>query len=470
MSAFEIFSGLGLLISLIILNGLFVAAEYALVSIRKSRVEEMVQSKQPQSGMISKLKSNIDRSIAGSQLGITLASLLIGWIGGDSILHLVKLALSFIPGLENFNPPASIAVVLSFLLLSLTHVIVGEQIPKQIALRLPEKVLVLLALPFRAFCFIATPFVLVMSFIANGALKLLGIHKVEAQEHKLPSPDEFQILFEDAEKAGTLGKQETDILKRALELKAVIVRDVMVPRTRIDFMADDLTLQAVLGIVSKTKHSKLPVYRGNRDTIVGILHTRDLFDLFHSTIKAGQTIAGNAAASFHLSGVVRKPFFAPDTMLASSLLEEMRERRMQMAIVVDEFGSTVGLVTMEDLLEQLVGEIQDEYDTPQIGIESAGDKTWRVLGEVTVADFNRELSVTLSCTMHCNTVAGAVIEALDHQPAVGDTVIFANLEFKVLEMRGQAIATLEVREVPPPAPQAGESPSTQEKQDGEPKS
>jgi len=456
MTITSVVAGLLLLAALIVINGLFVAAEYALVSLRKSRIEEMVKSGRPGAETLLKLKSNLDRSIAGSQLGITFASLAVGWLGGDAIAGLFKLLLGSVPSFGFISPTAA-TVIISFMLLSLTQVIVGEQIPKQIALRLPEQTIVRLSKPFRLFCWLMSPLIWLMNLTARGALKVLGIAQIQAEEHPLPSAGEFQILIEESERAGNLGQQESDLLLRALDLKALTVRDVMVPRRLMDTIPDSLSLPDVLTVVCKTKHTKLPVYRAG-EGIIGILYTRDLFDIW---LKA-QPVAPNTVpttAPFKLSASVRKAHFAPESMLAATLLQELKTKRLQMAIVVDEFGTAVGMITLEDLVEQLVGDIWDEYDTPNAGIEKVDENAWRVQGEVTLFEFNKALGAEVSCSVHCTTVAGAVIDALDHHPSVGESITIGGFVFTVQEMRGAAIYRLEVKresQEPLTAPVSGE--------------
>jgi CBS domain containing-hemolysin-like protein len=446
----SVLTGLLLLAGLIVMNGLFVAAEYALVSLRKSRVEEMVKSGRPGAQTVLQLKDNLDRSIAGSQLGITFASLAVGWLGGEALEGLVKLLLGFVPNF-GFLTPSAATFVVSFVLLSMTQVIVGEQIPKQIALRLPEQTIVRLSKPFRAFLWLMSPLVWLMDLTAKTALRLLGIASVQAEEHPLPSAGEFQILIEESGKAGNLGQQESDLLLRALDLKQLTVRDVMVPRRRMDSIPDSLSLPEVLAVVCKTKHSKLPVYRAG-EGIIGILYTRDLFDIWSKAQPPGTGVAPNTVsqppAPFKLSACVRKAHFAPESMLAATLLQELKTKRLQMAIVVDEFGTAVGLITLEDLVEQLVGDIWDEFDTPNAGIESTGENTWRVQGEVTLFEFNKALAAEVGCSVHCTTVAGAVIDALDHHPSIGEKVTIAGFTFTVQEMRGAAIYRLDVKREP----------------------
>lgn len=435
----SVLTGLLLLAGLIVVTGLFVAAEYALVSIRKSRVDEMVQNRVPGATTVHALKQRIDKSIAGSQLGITLASMTLGWVGGQVMPEVAKWFLGYIPSFGGVSP-ASIAFAVSFMVLSMVHVIVGEQIPKQIALRIPEKTIIRLSYPLRLFCFFAAPFVWVMHTLSLLGLKVLGISKQE-QQHVLPSADEFQILFDESEKAGTLGKQESHLLRKALDLKAVTAREVMIPRTRMDAISENMSLNEVLAVITKTKHSKLPVYRG-RDHVVGILNTRDLFDLWSSSVKSPPAVP----AAFKVNTFLRRAYFVPETMLASSLLEEMRVRQIQMAIVMDEFGATVGLITLEDLLEELVGEIWDEYDKPNYAIEKIDETTWRVQGEVTLFEFNRAFGTALDC-LHCTTIAGMVVEMLGRQPRVDDTADAGPFHFTVLELNGHAISSLAVQRV-----------------------
>ncbi|HNB22658.1 MAG TPA: hemolysin family protein [Candidatus Melainabacteria bacterium] len=459
MSFGPILLGLALLFAFLILNGLFVAFEFAIIALRKSRLEELVKNGKSGAERVQKLHQQLDRTIAGAQLGITLASLALGWLGDHSILPLIQSAMSSIPGVAEMHLPAGLGVAISFVILSLLHVVVGEQVPKTLGLRAPEKMSFLLSGPFRIFCFITAPLVWMMNAFTWLLLKPFGMTKAKHEESQLPSPAEFQILFEESVKAGTLGRQESDFLKRALELKAVTLKEVMVPRTRMDCLEDGMSLVDMMAVASRTKHSKLPVYRNTRDNVIGILNTRDLHDIFYAHLKA-RPQSGSAQVTpkpFRLSDYVRKAYFVPDTMLASTLLEQMKERKLQMAVVIDEFGATVGIVTLEDLLEQLVGEIWDEYDSPGAGIEQVSENAWHVPGDLTIFEFNKFFGSDLSCETHCVTVAGLVIEALDRQPDGGESVQVSGYTFTILEIKNRAVFRLAVQrpEGAPPLASAG---------------
>lgn len=447
MSFGPLLLGLALLFVFLLLNGLFVAFEFAIIALRKSRIEELVQKGQSGAKRVQDMHKQMDRTIAGAQLGITLASLALGWLGDHSILPLIQSAMTSIPGVAEMQLPAGLGVAISFIILSMLHVVVGEQVPKTMGLRAPERMSFLLAGPFRVFCFITSPLVWLMNAFTWILLKPFGMTPSKHDESQLPSPAEFQILFEESVKAGTLGKQESDFLKRALELKAVTLKEVMVPRTRMDCLEDGMNLVDMMAVASRTKHSKLPVYRVSRDNVIGILNTRDLHDLFYAHLRARTPGASPAIQpkAFRLSDYVRKAYFVPDTMLASTLLEQMKERKLQMAVVIDEFGATVGIVTLEDLLEQLVGEIWDEYDSPGAGIEQTGEQTWHVPGDLTIFEFNKFFGATLSCETHCVTVAGLVIEALDRQPDGGEVVELQGYKFTILEIKNRAVFRLAVQ-------------------------
>jgi len=452
MSLASLLFWLALMLVLVVLNALFVAAEYALVKLRRTRVQELVDKGHRAARTVKYLQDNIGTTIAGTQLGITLMSLALGWVGENSIHELVKLVFGMIPGMSGFEPPAGLAFGLSFVLLSMLHVILGEQVPKSWSIRIPEKTALFLAPAVRVWATVTFPLIWVMNALAGVVLRLLGLKKAEEQEVHVHSADELEILIEASGKAGTLGKQESDLLKRALELKEVTAKEIMLPRARMDKISDSLTLQEVLAVVARTKHSKLPVYRATEENIIGILNTRDLFDWWHAAQKTAAPSGTPLGKDFRLSSFVRQAHFVPESLPAGALLELMRAKKIQMVIVVDEFGGNAGLITLEDLVEQLVGEIWDEYDTPTPGIQKLAEARWHLSGELTLLEVNKALGTDVTCSS-CITIAGAVIESLKRVPQVGDSVEIGGGKFTVLEMNRNAIAKLEAVLLPPPPPE-----------------
>lgn len=448
MSTGSIFMWLGIVALFVIANGLFVAAEFAVIRLRKSRVQEMVKSGTYGASMLAALQKDIDNSIAGAQLGITLASLVVGWMGERAVTAALELALNAIPGFEHVHMPHWIGLVLSFTILSGIHIIIGEQVPKFIGIRFPETTLLRLGLPFRLFCRLTNPFLKLMNFLSNLTIRSMGFEN-QKEEQRHPSAREFQIMVEESAKAGTLGKQESDLLVSALELRALTVRDVMRPKSQVQYLRSDFTLAQVMKIVVETKHGKLPVFDPLDNKVIGVLGTKDLFDVWFNRFAAS---SGGAKAvptamqeSFNLPQLLRQAHFVPDTMRASLLLEDMRAKRLSMVMVADEFGNTVGIVCLEDLLEQLVGDIWDEYDKLQRDIVNTGENTWKVAGGVTLFEFSKVSTRRLEFDGYNITLAGVFVEVFGRTPKIGDSISLSGCTLKVLDKEGQSITSLEVR-------------------------
>ncbi len=359
MSAGSIVLWLIFMVVILLLNAFFVATEFALVASRASRIKEMVASGHASAALVQQLQRNMGRSVSGTQLGITLCSLGLGWVADQSISQLVALALGLIPGMDGVAVPTSgVGLVLSFMLLSSMHVVLGEQVPKCLSIAIPEKVAVTVAPLFRIYCFVAWPFIWLMDKLAGGILRMIGLKKPGHDSHtSAPSLAEIKILVGESEEAGQLGKRETDLLTRVLELRDLSIDDVLNPIGKVDAVAVDMGLVALLKVVSKTKHSRLPVYKGTPDTIVGVLYARDLFDWWSETLNDCHRMTKH----FKAKDYMRPAFVIQRNHKASTLLDEMRKKKLQIAIVKDG-DQTIGIVTMEDLLEELVGEIYDEHD------------------------------------------------------------------------------------------------------------
>lgn len=359
MSAGAIVLWLIAMVLILLLNAFFVATEFALVASRRSRIQELVESGDSLAVIVQKLQSDIGRSVSGTQLGITLCSLGLGWVADHSINQAVGMMLGMIPGLDGIVIPSGVGVVISFLLLSSMHVVIGEQVPKFISLSIPESVARRLSPFFRLYCFLAWPFIWLMDKLAAGILRLMGLRKPSSGDdaHMAHTAAELQILIDASMKGGELGERETDLLTRVLDLRDLDMAGVLMPIDKVDAVSSELRLAALLDVVSKTKHSRLPVYNGNVDNIVGVLYTRDLFDWWKSTLDD----PAKMKRDFKSQKFIRPAFVVERTHKASALLDDMRKRKVQIAVVKDG-AKTVGIVTMEDLIEELVGEIYDEHD------------------------------------------------------------------------------------------------------------
>jgi len=461
---------IGLLFVFIALNGLFVAAEYSLIRMRRSRVAEMVKQKIYGAKTIQSLQQTMDRSVAGAQLGITICGLAVGGVGQEPIRNvlqaLVNLVGDYWPWFGSWHVPVIVGIVVSFFLLTMVHVIIGEQVPKLLALRNAEKLALTLALPFFIFCRTAAPILTVINGVTSMLLRLVGIPK-KGNGQDSPSVDELQILIEESRKAGKLAADETNLLSRVLELRGLRVRDVMMPLSLVDGIAEDMTLVDALEVIQHTRHSRLPVFRGGSQTVVGILNSRELLDLFKKRLrtdlklphKSNNPIVTGLEPIGKLSAFIRKPYFVSEDMAASDLLAEFGKRRLQLAIVTDSVNKAevVGLITQEDLLEQLVGEIVDEWDKPIDGVEKlVGDNCYRIDGELTLYELHKIVDVRLTSDADNYTVGAVVRENLLKQnaagvePKVGDSVDLIEFRFTVSAIKDGVIASLDISPVPPP--------------------
>ena len=465
---------LGLLVLFVVLNGLFVAAEYALIRLRKTRIEEMVQQNVRGARTIQQLSNKLDNSVAGAQLGITITGLVVGGIGVEPIRSALEggiaLLAEFLPFIAPFKIPAILAMAISFAMLTFLHVIIGEQMPKLIGLRSPEKVALTLSLPFQLFCRVTTPFLWLISFTTKLLMRLPGMPKGSSAETP-PSVDELMILVENSARAGTIGKAESGLVQRALEYRGLTVRDVMVPASHMDCLPEEMNLLDALDVIVRTKHSRLPLYRGSRDTVVGILRTRELLDVLRKKLKA-ETVkpprlpvpsAGAGEAIGKLGAYIRQPFFVKHDTPASVLLEELKTGHLQLAIVTDEAGKTIGLVTQEDLVEQLVGEIHDEDDGPVEGVEPLGENLFKVEASLTLYEFRRVFDARLVSSSG-TTLAEVFQENYSGDPSEGASIELNGFAIKVLTVKadGQGKNFIEWFEVQvlPETTESAESGST----------
>ncbi|MFA6210579.1 MAG: hemolysin family protein [Candidatus Obscuribacterales bacterium] len=451
---------LGLLLVFVVLNGLFVAAEYSLIRLRGSQVEEMIQRKVMGASTIKNLLDNMDRSVAGAQLGITIGGLAVGGVGQEPIRALLQIAadslVGYLPFLANVHVPAFVGIALSFLILTILHVIIGEQLPKLLALRSPQRIALTLGVPFALFCRFTAPLLWLVNGITSLILRIPGMPKKVEHSGSAPSSDELQIIIEDSARAGSLGKGESNLLRRALELRGLTVFDIMVPLSLIDGLPEEMSLADALDVISQTRHSRLPIFSNGRKAVVGILNSRELLDILKKKLRVemrgvkpnpGSTAAltGNEAIG-KLSAFVRKPYFVNEDVPAAELLHQLQTKKLQLAICTDASGAVVGLITQEDLLEQLVGEIHDEWDKAIEGVEILDGGRFRIDSEFTLFEFRKVFDQRIVSEADATTVVGVVQAELGRPAQIGDSVTLSSYLFTVVVLTaGGAIARLEVK-------------------------
>jgi CBS domain containing-hemolysin-like protein len=419
--------GLVLAVVLVALNGFFVAAEFAIVKVRPTQIEPHARNGTVRGRVAQHLVHHLDAYLSATQLGITLASLALGWIGEPAFAWIVRPVVGLVPGAtENLLHSASLTV--AFLTITVLHIVLGELAPKSLAIRKAELTTLWVAIPLYSFYKVTFPIIWVLNHTANGLLKLVGIEPVgEAQ--LTHSEDELRLLLS-SEYAGKLSSQKRELLDNVFELSHRVARQIMVPRADVTYLALSHGFEENLKTARESEYTRFPLCTEHLDEVIGLVHIKDVF----RAEPAPKT----------LEEVKREITFVPETMPLDALLRRMRQERLHMAAVVDEYGGISGIVTMEDVIEEIVGQIQDEFDEEIPDVMPVGDGVYRVSGTTLVMDLEEALELELSDRDE-DTVAGLVLSELGRSPRVGDKVVVGTAEFEVLEAFRRRIRLLEVR-------------------------
>ena len=412
---------------LILANAFFVAAEYGLVTARRTKIKELEDRGSRRARRVMALLSDPPRFIAAMQLGVTATSLAIGALGEP------VLAKVFDPWLAAF-----VAFAFAFLIITFLHVVVGELMPKGIALRHSERVALAVSAPVRGFFVVLYPLIWVLQRATELGLRALG-QEPPAGEDQAFSEVELRMLLSRSAEEGEIEQGEREMLYKVFDFADKEVSDVMVPRPEVVALSIDLPPEECLRAAVESPFTRYPVYRGSLDEIIGVLHVRDLFRAAHHAGGIG---------SVRLDSLVRPAHIVPETKDLAALLHEFRREKEHMAIVVDEYGAMEGIVTLEDLLEEIVGEIEDEFDLPDESVEQLPDGRIRIDGTFPIDDFNEQFTVGLPVE-DFHTMAGFVFGRLGRAPERGDEIEHDGLRFTVVEVEGSRIERLEV-ELPSP--------------------
>ncbi len=336
---------------LVLANAFFVAAEFALVAVRRSRVDEMVLQGRMGATSVKQAIDHLDDAIAATQLGITLASLALGWLGEASMARLVEPLFHFLPEESSWIAAHTLATILAFTLITFMHVILGELAPKAIALERPDTVSLWVARPLLWFNMVMWPFIVLMNTMGNGVVRLLGFEPISAHE-MVHSVEELRLIIEETRQAGVLRVDQAEYVRNVFRMPDKRVRDCLVPRNEMAALELHMTEERILEEVRDGAHTRMPVFDGELDNIVGIVNTKDLFHLFS---LRGMVVLDDA---------MYPPIFVDPKKSISDLLRQFRGQRRPMAVVRDKAGIVLGLITLEDIVEEIVGEIEDEHDPP----------------------------------------------------------------------------------------------------------
>ncbi|HKW26911.1 MAG TPA: hemolysin family protein [Terriglobales bacterium] len=431
-----------LVVLLVAANAFFVAAEFALVSVRDTRLQQLVEARRIGARTVQKLHQRLAEVLAGVQFGVTLASLLLGWIGEPVVASMFQNVLANVPHAGVYAH--TLAVVISFSLITYLLVILGEIVPKSVALQRAERVALAVAGPMDVFLAISRPFLFVMNRSADAVLRAFGSRQIRSGAAH--SPEELKLIVAASRRFGLIPEFEEEIIAHALELGEVTVREVMVPRPNIFSFPADLTLDEAVARVVEEQHSRIPVFDPQRgpEHIVGILYAKDLMRWMRLRISLSQAQPAAArVAKMPISQIMRDVLVVPETKPLGDLLTEFKQRKRHLAVVVDEFGSTVGVVTVEDVLEQLVGEIEDEFDVAAMAPLKAG-ATMVLEGAANILDLDSQYQLSLPRNQGFETLAGFVLTRLQKIPITGDSFDYDRRRFTVVEMDGHRISKVRI--------------------------
>jgi putative hemolysin len=447
---------------LILANAFFVAAEFALVSIRDTRIEQMLAAGVPGARAVRRLQHDLDDFLPAVQLGVTLCSLALGWIGEPLAAAVLFGWLDLLPLTQ---PHALlyahiVAVTLGFAVITYFHVVVGELVPKSLALRRAEALAVAVAPPMLLFIAVARPAV---RFLKGGAQVILRGFDIELSERaSVHSPEELKLIATAARRMGLLPRFQETLIHRTLELDDVTVREIMTPRKQIFSLPSGMPIEEATARVIDHMHSRVPVYDETRgpEHIVGVVYSKDLARLMYFRPKAGgapgvasetSEIAKSRPAipfvELKLQQVMRDVLVVPETKSVLDLIRDFQQRRRHMAIVVDEYGSTVGLVTAEDAIEQLTGELEDEFDSPELPVLTTASGALLMDGGVNLRDLETQMQWSLPREGGVETLAGFILMRLGHIPTEGESIAFEGRRLTVVEMDARRIAKVRVEPV-----------------------
>jgi len=444
---------------LVALNGFFAAAEFSLVAVRVSRIRQLVAAGNLRAKIVETLLSDLHRVVSGVQLGITVTSLSIGALGEATFASMFQQIWPRLPGMPGTHSALvvhAVALALALIFLSALHVVIGELVPKTVSLARAERVALLIALPFHWYLNTFRWAIALLDGVSSVIVRSLGI--TTPHGHNVAhSTEELQIQIQQARERGLLAPGEEKFITGAIELGEVQVREIMVPRPDMHTLPVEASLDDVMRAFATTQRSRIPVYRGTPDQILGFVHIKDmLWVLLDRERRLEEAVAPQA---FDLRRILREVLIAPETKPVGELLLELRTRHVGMAMVVDEFGSILGLVTLEDILEQLVGEIHDEFDVVERPLRLA-DGAVVFDAALNVRDLDAQYNITLPEDPAYATVGGFVLDRLGFIPKGGESFDYEDLRFTVVEVDGRRVARVKIQQLQP----AGEATDTEKSQ------
>lgn len=417
---------------LVFLNGFFVAAEFAIVKVRSSQLEVRSVVNRRLAAAAKSIIANLDSYLAATQLGITLASLGLGWVGEDVMSKLIIRAF----GLFNLNfseqTAHSLALPLAFVVITVLHIIFGELAPKSLAIQFPTSTTFVVAWPMKVFYFIFRPFIWLLNGIANLLLRAIGIRPIHGND--IHTEEELRMIITESQEGGAIEETERELIQNVFDFDDRRVWDIQTLKKNITAIPKDMSIEDAIRFTIQEGYSRYPVYDKSIDEIIGIIYTKDLMKTMVNPIPGAQ-----------IAPLVREPYFIGENKLIKDLLRELQSKRIQIAIVTNEIGEVTGIVTMEDILEELVGEIQDEYDNEKPLVETTATGSFIVSAHEKLAEINKYLPIPFDEEAHFETLAGYIADEHQEELKVNDRLELNGYEVIVLKMYRNSVERVELR-------------------------
>ena len=413
----------------VFLNGFFVLCEFSIVKVRHSKLEQLVKEKKGGAKQALEISSNLDTYLSACQLGITLSSLALGWLGEPAIARLITASLET----ATLSPAIihTISFVVAFSLITLLHVVLGELVPKSVAIALAEKTALLVARPLHIFWLLFYPLIKTFDFLAALGLKCIGI-KPARESETVHSDEEIKIIASESQRGGVLDAFETEIIRNAVDFSDIVAKEVMTPRKDMICLNKNKSYEENMQIVSECKHTRFPYINESKDNILGMIHIRDLMK---NEIMRGKR---------DLDEFVRPMFLVPENVSISKILIRMNKERTHTALVVDEYGGTAGLITMEDIMEEIVGDINDEHDDTSENYKKLADNIYEFKGRCDIESVEELLNIVYPEDLDQVTIGGYVFNLLGRLPVVGDRTEDELCYYEVKRMDGNAVDKVKV--------------------------
>ncbi len=422
-----------LILFLVLLNGLFVAAEFAIVKVRSSQIELMAMEGSSAAKIAEKILANLNTYLSATQLGITLASLALGWFGEETVTALVFPVLTKLNVVVSPETIHKLSLAISFIAVTFLHIVFGEIAPKALAIKMPEETTLFISPFLRVFYSVFRPFIFVLNQSANLILRIIGIDPNALDERH--SAEELKLLIKQGAEEGTIQTAQHELIENVFNFNDLTAKQILVPRTRVVALEVSSPDDEVIRKVIAEGYSRMPVYKQTLDDIVGIVHSKDLIPM----VRDKKPII--------LRDILRPAYFIPETKTVGELLKDFQKKRMHMAIVLDEFGGTSGIITMEDVIEELVGEIQDEYDDEAVKVEKVDDNAYIVRGQVRIPEVNEYLRYPLPEGDDFDNMAGLMNFIFGKIPEQNEKKEFGGYEFTILKSSRKSVEFVKLVEM-----------------------